>query len=86
MKDCHCDSSSFVLMLVCLLFVCLFVFVSLFIGFLLPLHIVEQIQYGWNKSITLFVCLCLRLPVPVDLLYNHFCAGREFKNTLRPLK
>ena len=28
-------------------------------------------------SITLFVCFCLRLPVLVDLLYDHFCAGTE---------
>ena len=62
MKDCHCDSSSFVLMPVCLLFVCLFVFVSLFIGFLLPLHIVEQIEYGLNivlHYLFVYVCVCL---------------------------
>ena len=70
-----------VFLFVCFL-VCLFVVVvvvlgglSLFVRFLLLVHLKEQLQYGWN--IVYITRLCLRLFVHVDLLYGHFCNGRE---------
>ena len=74
MKDCHCDSSSFDLILVCLLFV-RFRFLVYWFSSSPPYSATKSICMEY--SITLIVCLCLRLPVLVDLLYDHFCAGTE---------
>ena len=69
---CHCDNSSFISMLVCLFvisfFLCLFFSSSLFEG---------TIFFLWMEyRFTLSIYVCYRL-FSVDLLYDHFCTGRE---------
>ena len=67
--------------------ICLFVCFRFFVHWFSSSPPYSGANWVWIEySITLFVCLCLRLSVLVDLLYNHFCAGREFKNNLRPFK
>ena len=98
----HCNTSGFISMPLCLfvflslflafslcLFVCfvfvVFCFVFLILCFFFCLHLKEN-HFDMNGISYYITCLWLHLFVHVDLLCDHFCAGREsFKNE-RPLE
>ena len=81
-KGCHCELE-FISMLryfVCLLFVSSVIFFSLSFFFFFsfsPSPFKGTTSIWMEYRITLLVCLRLRLFIHVDLLHDHFYAGRE---------
>ena len=71
---CHCDNSSFILMLVYFSF-CFSLFLS-WSPWLFTLFSPFRTLIWMEYQITLPVCLCFCL-LNVNLLYNHLCPGTE---------